>query len=634
MRYNYFLPIFILFFTIIKAQTTDYSSLILPENLKENANSIIRNQSITVDIASQKSIIVKTTKVITVFNSKGISNVDAREYYSNSEKILSIQAIIYNSFGKEIKKIRKSDFKDQSVADGFSILTDGRVLFLDYTPTDYPYTVVFESETKSSNTAFIPNWSPIDDYFESVQKSEITVNYPSDLGFKYKEFNLEGKGIKKKEQLNSISFSVENLVAEKPEDYSPISTKVLPEVKFGLEKFCLEGVEGTAKTWEDYGRWMYNSLLKDTEEVSDETKSKIKALVANESDPIKKAKIIYQYVQDKTRYVSIQLGIGGWKPMLAKDVDRLGYGDCKALSNYTRVLLKSAGVDAYYTQIYGDRSIKDFDKDFVTMQGNHIILTIPTNDKMVFLECTSQTIPFGFQGNFTDDRYALMIKPEKGEIIKTNEYNEKLSSQIYKGNYAIDLEGNLMGNVTIKSKGIQYAEVFSIEKKSKEEIDDYYKSHFYWINNLKMDKIKFNNNKENVEFAEDLQISATGYGKNNGGVMMIPINVFNQDASIPQRYRVRKNPFEVSRGYYDEDEIQINLPEGFKLEAKPENIEIKDKFGLYKMELVVLSPSKLLYKRSLLMNKGFYDKSEYENFRSFREKIAKTDNSKIVLTKQ
>jgi len=61
---------------------------------------------------------------------------------------------------------------------------------------------------------------------------------------------------------------------------------------------------------------------------------------------------------------------------------------------------------------------------------------------------------------------------------------------------------------------------------------------------------------------------------------------------------------------------------------------LKDKFGLYKMELVVLSPSKLLYKRSLLMNKGFYDKSEYENFRSFREKIAKTDNSKIVLTKQ
>jgi hypothetical protein len=28
-----------------------------------------------------------------------------------------------------------------------------------------------------------------------------------------------------------------------------------------------------------------------------------------------KAKLIYDYVQQKSRYVSIQVGIGGWKPM-------------------------------------------------------------------------------------------------------------------------------------------------------------------------------------------------------------------------------------------------------------------------------------------------------------------------------
>ena len=88
MRYNYFLPIFILLFNIIIAQNTDYSSLLIPENLKENANSIIRNQTITINIISQKSMIVKTSKVITVLNSKGVSNVDAREYYSRSEKKL------------------------------------------------------------------------------------------------------------------------------------------------------------------------------------------------------------------------------------------------------------------------------------------------------------------------------------------------------------------------------------------------------------------------------------------------------------------------------------------------------------------------------------------------------------------
>jgi hypothetical protein len=634
MKCNYFFLIFFFLFNIINAQNIDYSTLLIPDNLKENVNSIVRNQSVDIDVVSQKSMIIKTTKVITVLNSKGLSNVDAREYYSNSEKVVSIQAVVYNSFGREIKKIKRSDFKDQSVADGFSMLTDGRFLFLDYVPIDYPFTVVFESEIKGSNTAFIPSWSPIDDYFESVQKSEITIHYPSDLGFKYKEYNLEGKDIKKNVQSNSISYSVENLVAEKPEDYSPDSTQILPNVRFGLEKFCFEGVEGFAKSWEDFGSWMYNSLLKDTEELPVETQDKIKTLVGKETDPIKKAKIVYKYVQDKTRYVSIQLGIGGRKPMLAKDVDRLGYGDCKALTNYTRVLLKTVGVESYYTEIYGDSSKKDFQKDFVTMQGNHVLLALPNKDKMLFLECTSQTVPFGFQGNFTDDRFALMIKPDKGEIIKTREYLEKESTQISKGNYLIDENGGVSGYVTIKSKGIQYDNKYRLENESKEKIEEHYKNYYSWINNLKIDKIKFNNNKEDIEFTEYIQISASDYGKNSGEVMMIPINVFNQNANIPQRYRARKNPFEISRGYCDEDEIEIVFPEGFKLYAKPDNIEIKDKFGDYNIEIIVVSLNKLLYKRSLLVNKGFYDKSEYENFRKFREQISKIDCSKIVLTKK
>jgi hypothetical protein len=623
--------LFLFFVLQIRGQKIEYATLLIPESLKENANNIIRFQSIDVNIISQKALEIKTKKAITVFNYKGLSNIDAREYYSKSEKVNAIEAIVYNSFGKEIKKIKRSDFRDQSIADGFSILTDGRTLFLDYTPTEYPFTIVFESETKTSNTAFLPSWSPIDDYFESVEKSEISIHFPPDLGFKYKEINFDGRNILKNQQANTITFKVENLVAEKPEDYSP-SSKILPLVKFGLEKFYLEGVEGNVKNWSEYGSWTYNNLLSDTEAISDETIIKIKTLVGTESDPIKKAKIVYQYVQDKTRYVSIQLGIGGWKPMLAKDVDRLGYGDCKALANYTRVLLKTVGVEAFYTEIYGDRSKKSFETDFVSMQGNHIILALPDKDKMIFLECTDQSSPFGFQGSFTDDRFALLVKPEKGEIIKTNEYSEKASTQIGKGSYEIDQDGNLSGSFTIKSKGIQYANKYVLESNSNESTEAYYKDYFSWVNNLKLEKVSFQNDKEMIEFTEDLKLYAQNYGTINGSSMVVAINAFDQNSNVPQRYRNRKNPLEIARGFYDESEIEVNLPQGFKLEAKPDNFEIKGKFGEYKMELLVGS-NKIMFKRSLLINKGLYDKSEYENYRQFREQIAKADNSKIILTK-
>ncbi len=221
-----------------------------------------------------------------------------------------------------------------------------------------------------------------------------------------------------------LQYEANNIVAEKYEDYTP-ATKVFPRVMMGLENFNLEGVDGTAKNWKEYGKWFSENILIGTTNLSEEAKAKIKTLVGTETDPIKKAKIVYKFVQEKSRYVSVQVGIGGFKPMLASDVDRLGYGDCKALSNYTRALLEVVGVPSYYTELYGDRDIRDIEADFFSIQGNHVILCVPHKDESIFLECTSQDDPFGFQANFTDDRDVVVMKPEGGEIIHTKKYHDK-----------------------------------------------------------------------------------------------------------------------------------------------------------------------------------------------------------------
>ena len=625
---------FLLLFSISTfSQEIKYSSLLTPKELVENANSIIRNQEILILVNSQNSLTIKKKKVVTVLNKSGLNNVDAKEYYSKSEKIKNIEAIIYNDFGSEIKKIKKKDFIDQSVADGFSVLTDGRMLYLDYTPTSYPFTIVYESEVETINTAFIPTWYPIDDYFESVEKSSITVNYINALGFKYKEKNFENRLIKKSETSNTITFSVENILAEKPEDYAPSADKILPNVVFGLDKFNLEGFEGSAKSWQEFGMLWYENLVSESEEISEETKNKLKALVANETNDLKKAQIVYEFMQNKTRYVSVQLGIGGWKPMLPLDVDKLGYGDCKALSNYTRVLLKNVGVNSYYTVIYGDSRKKDFEKDFVSKQGNHVIFTIPNGDKNVFLECTNQKIPFGFGGDFTDDRHALLIKPDGGEIIKTTAYTESDNIQATDGSVQLNSNGAISGSLKIVSKGIQYDDIYDIEDEAKDDIEKHYKSsRFHWLNNLKISNYSFKNDKKLIEFTENISMNVENYVNIVGNSFMLPVNIFNRKTNVPQRYRNRKQPFEIQRGYTDIDIIQINIPENFKIEALPDNITIENKFGTYKFEILI-NNNLINYKRTLIIKQGFYDKSEYENYRQFIEQIVKYDNSKILFNK-
>lgn len=631
-KISFFLVVLFYHFSI--AQKVDYAAIAVPENLKENSNSVILKEEVTITISSQSSYTAKELKVVRVYNEYGLRNIDAIEYYAKSSDIISIEAKIFNAFGKQLKSIKRSDFKDQSVADGFSILTDNRMLFLDYTPTEYPFTIVYQSETQSDNTAFLPSWFPIDDPNESVLNSSLDINYPDGLGFKFKEINLENSPIVKTQSANTIRFSAENLPAIKMEEYAPSFQDIAPHVLFGLEKFSLQGVRGEAKTWKEFGSWMYKNLLTGTDELSPETQEKIKALVGTETDPVKKAKMVYQYVQNKTRYVSIQLGIGGWKPMLAKDVDRLGYGDCKALTNYTRALLEVVSVPSYYTVINAGSDKKNMEKDFVSMQGNHAILALPIQDKLCFLECTSQIKAFGFEGDFTDDRLALVVKPDGGEIVRTNAYNEKLNAQFTKADYSIDGAGNISSTILIKTKGIQYDNRFPLENESPEKRAEYYKTYLKSVPNLKLEKVTLNNNKEALEFVENLKITAQNYGNLSGTSLMFPINAFNQLSYIPQRYRTRNDSFEIDRGFYDEDEFEISIPENYVVEAKPENYILKDKFGEYKIEITTINSQKLLYKRTLLMNKGLYGKSDYDNFRKFREQIAKADNSKIIITKK
>ncbi|CAM3281793.1 DUF3857 domain-containing protein [Aequorivita lipolytica] len=609
---------------------TDYSIASISEELREYSNSVIINELVEVDVTNIDKMKRKTHRVIAVLNKIGDGDARLYEFYDTNSRVKDIEVTVYNASGKEIEHFKKKDFIDVSRT-GISIYSDDRVLGLKYTPTTYPYIVVFESETESGDSAFINPWYPLRGYAESVKNSELKIKFDPANKPKYKPQNLEGFDVSISETPEELIFSVQNLKAIRLEEHSPSIHKILPNVTIALNSFKLKGNSGSGKNWQEFGDWMNKSLLSDVNDLPEGTLARVKSLVANETTNEGKARKIYQFVQDKVRYISIQIGIGGWKPMLASDVDKLSYGDCKALTNYTKVLLDAVGVPSYYTVVYGDTTQWDILEDFSSIQGNHIILGIPNNDKITWLECTSQDTPYGYIGDFTDDRDVLMITPEGGKIAHTKIYETEENTQENNSKVKIDVEGNITATFKSVSKGLQYDDKYLLPKQKQDDIDQHYKKKWGYINGFSIENINFNNNKEEVVFTENLSLNIPNYANPVGSDYLFCANLFNQNQYIPPRIENRKQNLYIGHGFVDTDLVEVEIPENFTIDGLPEETILETKFGKYQMGFSQSSDNKVIYSRNITINKGEYPPSEYENYRDFLRTIARLDKTKILL---
>ncbi|QLG44427.1 DUF3857 domain-containing protein [Costertonia aggregata] len=636
MRFTFLF--FMLFFSIIStSQNSIYSVSTIGKDMVQGANAVVRLNEMRVELLSMKEMKISSKRVVTVLNKLGNKHAGASLGYNNSTKVRNAIAIIYDARGNEINLIKRKDFTDVSAVDGGTLYSDSRIMYLEHTPIAYPYTIEFEYEIVTKNTSNIPNWYFLDGFLVSTEKSIYSITYNEyDQKPEFKEKNFGTMDFSKNELPNQISYEAFNIKAIKQEALSPPFNKIAPKLMVRAVNFHYEGYNGHVSNWKDLGTWMSTNLLMGRNAVSEATKMKIKSLVNGVEDDLEKAKLIYRYVQNNTRYISVQVGIGGIQPSNAIEVDDLKYGDCKGLSNYTKALLEIAGVTSYYTHVEAGKAKVDFEEDFADLaQGNHVILAIPYNEQYYWIDCTSQIHPFGFLGDFTDGRKVLVIKPDNGEIVTTSSYLNKENHQKTTADYSINENGDISGEIIIKTKGIQYDNRFSLENQSVKDITTHYKNYWDNINNLIVLSHDLKNDKENIIFAEKVSVKANGYASKSGDRILFVANAFDENSFVPNRYRSRQLPLEIQRGYLDEDEFSINIPKGYMIEAIPNNKTIESEFGTYKIKFKYNEKgSNIKYTRSLFIKEGYYEKEKYSAYRSFRKETANNDAAKIVLIKK
>lgn len=611
----------------------NYDTDLIPSALRNRANSCIRNEERTVDMRSPDNVLIAVKKAITVFNENGEDEARLVLHYDKNTSIKAIKGEVYNAVGRIITKFSQSDFADQSAADGFSLFVDSRVKHYLPAVSQYPYTIVYHYEIRNKQNLIIPDWDPQPANDVSVEKASYTFICKPEDQIRIKTQNYKEKPVEAiDEKQKKLTWSASNIPAIRTEPYSPDPETYQTSIKIAPQQFTYYNYKGTYTNWNELGKWVYDDLLKNRGTLPPATIQTVRELVKNESAEKDKVKKIYQYLQDKTRYISVQIGIGGFQPIAAAEVDRLGYGDCKALVNYMQSLLKAVDIESLYCVVEAGSEKKSMDPSYASMvQGNHIILCVPLKGDTTWLECTSQKIPFGFLSDFTDDRIVLACTARGGELLHTPKLSTAQNMQIRNANLTIQPDGNIKGKMHTLFSGAQYDNHEVMIGKSVTEQQKMLKQS-YNIDNIDFNSINYLQQKDiNPKLTEDIEVNIRNYAPINGNKMFLQLNVFNTKKSIPE-IKNRLMPIYINRGYTDEDTLTYSLPDNVILDLITEqNKKLKNEFGEYICS-AKLEGNKLIYYRKFVLNDGSFPADKYVDFANFINEVAAYDYLKLALS--
>lgn len=616
---------------VLGAAAQGYRAHAISDELTRGANAVVRHCSVEYDYKSKTSAVEKHTVAVTVLNSKGDDAAELMIYTNGNRSVRSFSGEIFGASGASLRKVKRSDLIISEQSSGLA--DDGRIHYYEPHVPAYPYTVKYTYEiAHRDGILFFPVFMPVEQPAVSLEKASYTLRVPSGTRIHTRNMNTDITPRKNGADQDTYVWSLENLPPITMEPYGPPFRDLAPRVYASPHEFSYNGIEGVGDTWENYAKWQWR-LLEGRQALPAPLRDEIARMTAGAQTDMEKIRVLYDYLAATTRYVSIQIGIGGLQPMTAEQVYNRKFGDCKALSNYMQAMLAECGIASHYVEI-GVRG-RDIIPDFVSpLLSNHAILAVPREEGgMLWLECTAPELPLGFVHEDIAGQNALIYKDGGAYIEKVPVYSDSLHLSAIEGRVKVAADGSMTGRVSRTDACNRYDDRKSFGKMDARERANYLQNGI----NLPLTEIS------GVVFAEDKSPEpscTTGFDITKKALL----------GEIPDRFFIESSPFRrspvrtlgrsarrtdivVKSGFRNVDRITLEVDAGLEVEALPAPVSIASRYGEF-TRTVSLDDGLIRIVSALQINSGEYPASEYADFKSFIDAVGSGYSSKIVLKRK
>ena len=627
------ISVFLCFILIsISLSAEEYPVSSIPDDLRKDASAVIRyeeNQFRQIDL---NNAIEKRTKIITVLKEGGKALANVVVPQSRFHELRSFSGEIYLESGKLFKKIGKKDLRNTAYSE--HLASDDYYSFYFPSVPSYPYTVKYTYEVRWKNgLAYYPSFNPVPDFHCAVEKSVLRMQVPMEMSVRFKENELAAAPMRQQIEKDSVyTFVCEHIPAIAREPLCPPINELTPFVLAAPLNFCFDKVTGNMSTWQGVGLFL-SKLQEGRTALQPETVASLQQMVANAKNDREKVHILYDYLQQKTRYVSIQLGIGGWQPLPAEQVDKTGFGDCKALSNYMKAILEAVGIRSEYAIVHTQKE-RMFPEFSTPTQANHAILLVPLAQDSIWLECTSRDIPTGYLHGGIAGHDVLLVSDGKSDLCKVGQVPDSLHTTTNVISMVIQADGTAISSIKSRynNNQIEGNLGFVLYKSENERMTDL-------AENLSFNKALISNirtsyqRSANPEVTISYDLQAEKHANTTGSRMFITLNPFRNQWSRNFSASSRTLPMRLPSVALQTDSILLEIPQGYVIESRPKPLSLQTEFGTFFSSIEEID-NRLIVVQRMHIPTGKYDADRYAEIKELFRQIDTCLAGRVVLRKE
>jgi hypothetical protein len=527
---------------------------------------------------------------------------------------------IINVKPADIRESRPSEYDDAAVK-SFSMpaVSDDSII-------DYEYEV--NQKESMMPGQFWDDWY-FQGGFDPVMLTRLTITTPKDMKLNEK---LRNTGVTAKKKDNPDGKTVTYVWEDKnvpPMELEPM----MPDVSNSFPTLHLS----TIPDWQKVADW-YWSLAKDRMVADDSIKAATREVIKGKNTPEDKAKAIFQYVQEKTRYVAIELGISAYQPRPAQGVLANQYGDCKDMASLLVAMLREAGVTAHPVLLHaGSREDKTSELPSPG-EFNHAICLAEIDGKKFWLDATAQVCPWGVIPSMDRGCNVLVVREGKGAFEKIPEGTPEDNRTEQTVRLTLSSDGSATGTVTMTGTG---------------DVDMYLRSIMSYLPENKVrpyletqmaQKIAPNARVTGVTVSDfrnrDLPVTLTmnvtfpSWAKQSDDLLIFNARPEqgNGSGSSPFREDLRLRPVEQDRSEIGISTLELTLPSGFTALSVPKTVDVKSDLGRFERTIKADGNKMTITTRGSAF-RATVPSSRYEEVRTYYKDYLKAADAQVIIKK-